>query len=271
MPDRFDKCQLTAIDNKRFQDGSFRYRIYKCIEKSRGITIEQIVTDGHPLLKVRRSVKCLCADGKINIEGWEVVTPKTLNFRPKSSTDRETITRELTEKAIRSEFRLETDGALREALYGLYIALFKAKQTCPEDFSDGHLTKILTAVMGIENFGWRVIGITWQALDLLATKDFYKAKLHNRLCRGHINDRIKTTRELFNRKKPMELVEFYEFFVRNDQTVIMLKEENKHAGQFPDYIKIDNPNCELFPNGSLIAWKHRKKEREYLMKLHSSL
>jgi hypothetical protein len=125
--------------------------------------------------------------------------------------------------------------------------------------------------MGIENYGWRVIGITRQALDLLATKDFDKSKLPNQLCRGHINDRIKTTRELFNRKKPLELAEFYEFFVRNDQTVIMLNEENKHAGQFPDHIKIDNSNCELFPNDPFIAWKHRKKEREYLRQLHSML
>ena len=78
MPDRgdarFDKCQLTVISNELFYEGSFRYEIYKCIEKKciekkRGVTIEEIVTDGHPLSKVRHSVKCLCADGKINIEG----------------------------------------------------------------------------------------------------------------------------------------------------------------------------------------------------------
>lgn len=273
---RFDKCQLTAISNELFYEGSFRYKIYKCIQKKRGVTIEEIVTDGHQLSKVRHSVKCLCADGKINIEGWEVVTPRTRNFRQKSSTDRDTGSLDLTKKATGTELlgnsmRLETDDALREALYGLYIALFKAKQACPEDFRDGHLTKILTSIMGIENYGWRVIGITRQALDLLATTDFDKGKLPKRLCRGHVNDRIKTTRELFTQEKPVELVEFYGVFLRNDQTVIMLNEENNHTGHFPEYIKIDNSIAELFPNGSFIGWKHRKKEREYLRQLHSML
>jgi hypothetical protein len=47
--------------------------------------------------------------------------------------------------------------------------------------------------MGIENYGWRVIGITREALDLLATDDFNKNKLPRQLCRGHKKDRITTT------------------------------------------------------------------------------
>ena len=166
--------------------------------------------------------------------------------------------------------RLKKDQTLRKALYGLYIALFKAKQACPDDFRDGRLTTILTSIMGIENYGWRVIGITREALDLLATNDFNKNKLPG-LCRGHKQDRIKTARALFKPKKPMSLDGFYKVFLRNDQTVIMLNEQNNHSKLFPNFIKINNPNAELFPNGSLIGWKHRKKEREYLRQLHSSL
>ena len=124
--------------------------------------------------------------------------------------------------------------------------------------------------MGIENYGWRVIGITREALDLLATKDFNKSKLSGQLCRGHKKDRIKTTRELFDLKKPMKLDEFYKVFLRNDQTVIMLKKQN-NTKPFPKFIKINNSNAELFPNGPLIGWKHRKKECEYLRQLHLSL
>jgi hypothetical protein len=51
----------------------------------------------------------------------------------------------------------------------------------------------------------------------------------------------------------------------------MLNEQNNHTMPFLKFIKIDNPNAELFPNGSLISWKHRKKEREYLRQLHSTL
>jgi hypothetical protein len=165
--------------------------------------------------------------------------------------------------------RLETDQNLRKALHGLYIALFKAKQDCPDYFSDGRLTKILTDIMGMENEGWRVVGITHEALDLLATKGFDKNKLPRKLCRGHIIDRVKTTRELFKGDEPKELNEFFDYYLDKDQTVIMLNEQNR-AKIPPEYIKIDNPNAELFPNGSLMGWKHREEERKYLRNLHSS-
>lgn len=167
------------------------------------------------------------------------------------------------------DMRLATDLALRQALHGLYVALFNAKRTCPADFHNGRLTTMQTAIMGIEDFGWRVVGITKEALDLLATVDFNKNKLPRQLCRGHIINRIETTRRLFERKTPMDLDEYFKVFLDNDRTVIMLNKQNDHTKSFPEYIKIDNPDAALFPNGSLMSWKHRKKEREYLRQLHA--
>lgn len=167
--------------------------------------------------------------------------------------------------------RLKTDHALRQALHGLYVALFNASKACPTDFSRGRLTTIQTAIMGIENYGWRVVGITREALDLLATVDFDKNKLPRRLCRGHIIDRIDTAKQLFDRENPMSPEDFFDTYLRNDCTVIMLNEQNIHPAPVLKYIEIDNPDAELFPNGSLMGWKHRKKEREYLRLLHSEL
>ena len=166
--------------------------------------------------------------------------------------------------------RLMTDAPLRQALHTLYVALFNARQTCREDFSDGRLTTIQTAFMGVENYGWRVVGITREALDLLASSNFDKGKLPRRLCRGHITDRIQTTRLLFDREEPMPLDLYFETFLQNDCTVIMLNEQN-HTKPFPDYIEIDNSSAELFPNGALMSWKHRHRERDFLRGLHSSL
>lgn len=165
--------------------------------------------------------------------------------------------------------RLVTDPVLRQALHGLYVALFNAKRTCPADFHGGRLTTMQTAIMGIEDFGWRVVGITKEALDLLATVDFNKNKLPRQLCRGHIINRVETTRRLFEREAPWDLDEYFKVFLDNDRTVIMLNKQNDHTKSFPAYIKIDNPDAALFPNGSLMSWKHRKKEREYLRQLHA--
>lgn len=130
---------------------------------------------------------------------------------------------------------------------------------------------MLTAVMGIENYGWRVVGITREALDELEKVEFNKNKLPRALCRGHIVDRIQTSRSLFDREEPMRLEDFFDTFLHNDRTVIMLNKQNDHTKPFPKFIPIDNPDAALFPNGSLMSWKHRKKEREYLRQLHSGL
>lgn len=167
--------------------------------------------------------------------------------------------------------RLRTDPELRSALYGLYLALFRAKETCPDDFQDRRLNTIQTAIMAMENIGFRVVGITREALNELASVDFRRHKLPMRLCRGHIVDRIRTTRLLFGGNEPVSLEVFFDTYLQNDQTVLMLKEQNVHGRTFPHYIEIDNPDGELFPNGSLIGWKHRKAECECLRSVYSRL
>jgi hypothetical protein len=167
--------------------------------------------------------------------------------------------------------RLETDQALREALHGMYVALFRAKQACPEDFPIGRLTTILTAIMGVENLGWRVVGLTREALELLSTTDYNKKKLPRQLCRGHIIGRIETVHLLFEHDEPLTIEEYFRAFLQGDRTVIMLNEQDTHSKVFPEYIQIDNPSADLFPNGSLVSWKHRKNERNFLRQLHISL
>jgi len=164
--------------------------------------------------------------------------------------------------------RLREDSKLRSALYGLYVALFEAKRLSPQDFKDSRLTTIQTAFMGVENVGWRVVGITPEALKRLASVKFRKHQLPRALCRGHLVNRVQTTRQLFAHTKPLSKKQFFDIFLSNDCTVIMLVEQNKTGVSFPRYIDIDNPDAELFPNGGLIGWKHRKKERDFLAELH---
>ena len=165
--------------------------------------------------------------------------------------------------------RRSSDTEIRAALYELYLALFRAHQRSPTEFHLGRVTTIHTAVMGLEDYGWRVVGITPEALDRLAEVDFDKARLPRELCRGHLVDRRRTAQILFDRKSPMSLAYFFRTFLANDDTVIMLAAQNpSRTHAFPDYIAFENPNCELFPNGSLMSWKHRSQERTFLRELH---
>jgi hypothetical protein len=76
---------------------------------------------------------------------------------------------------------------------------------------------------------------------------------------------------LFECEQPIPLDAFFETFLENDTTVIMLNEENTHGKGFPEFIPISNLEANLFPNGALMSWKHRKKERDFLRELHLEL
>jgi len=79
---KFDNCLLRAKENKRANSESIRSAIYNHIASNQGCTIKDMEKDGVALLPVLRDcVKKLFADLKIEISGWEVVTPRTLNFR----------------------------------------------------------------------------------------------------------------------------------------------------------------------------------------------
>lgn len=79
---KFDNCLLSAKENKRANSESIRSAVYNHIASNQGCTIKDMEADGVALLPVLRDcVKKLFADLKIDIQGWEVVTPRTLNFR----------------------------------------------------------------------------------------------------------------------------------------------------------------------------------------------
>lgn len=78
---KFDDCLLTALENKRASATSVRSQVYSYITEHPQTTIKAIVEAGVATLPVVRDcVKKLFADLKISIEGWRVVTPRTLNF-----------------------------------------------------------------------------------------------------------------------------------------------------------------------------------------------
>lgn len=159
------------------------------------------------------------------------------------------------------------DETLRKNIHNVYLALYSAFKACPETFRPHDMTRMLTSLMAAKNWSWRVIGVTPAALTEFAAIDFNRPA--RKLQRGHKIERVKTAKDVFVRDAPMGLDEFFKFFLKRDQTVIMTNEENKHRKNaiFPEYIKINNPNAQLFPSGSLIGWQHRKIEKDFLRKL----
>ena len=115
---------------------------------------------------------------------------------------------------------------------------------CPDGFRDNDTTRLLTALMGSMPWSWRVIGITPEALDLFKQNNFKRPP--RLIQRGHQINRIETARKLFAGPAPAKLDEFFDIFLKNDETVLMTSEQNKQK-LFPNYITINNPNADLFP------------------------
>jgi hypothetical protein len=161
------------------------------------------------------------------------------------------------------------DQKLREALHSIYVGQFTSIQICPHASGKGDATRMLTGLMGSRPWSWRVIGITPAALEVFAAHGFKRPP--RQLQRGHKHDRSLTAQALyFERAEPMQLDEFFDFFLERDKTVIMTNDENKHGPKnaFPHYISID-ARLELFPCGTLVGWQHRKAEIDFLRALHA--
>jgi hypothetical protein len=154
------------------------------------------------------------------------------------------------------------------ALHQVYLSLYEARKACSDEITDNDLTRVLTSLMASRPWSWMVVGITPAALEIFAQNDFHRPA--RQLQRGHLVDRVQTTRTLFRREQPATRDEFYGIWMRNDRTVLMLNNENNHGRKIPDYIPIQNEGALLFPSGSLIGWQHRKAERDFLRQLHES-
>lgn len=148
--------------------------------------------------------------------------------------------------------------------YDLYVALHSSKKAFPEIYSDRLCTVILTAIMGGHKRGWRVVGITRNALRHYIENDF-SHKSGNGIQRAHIIPRIDTARRVLSEEKPLPLRELARIWFELDSTVLCARGENKSV--LPqDYLRFDNTQCDVFP-GLQVGWRHSKIEKDFLKSL----
>ncbi|MDK9726062.1 MAG: hypothetical protein OEL88_14420 [Sterolibacteriaceae bacterium MAG5] len=126
--------------------------------------------------------------------------------------------------------------------------------------------------MGDRLWSWRVVGITPEALALFAQHDFKKPPQKGAVVRGHLVSRKRTAEQLFHNEEPLGIGAFFDLFLTNDCTVLMLSKQNPSRGdQIPEYIPIENPDAYLFPCASLMGYHHEEQEVEFLRKLSPSV
>ncbi len=165
----------------------------------------------------------------------------------------------MSDKCYEDELDIEE---VKKALYEIYLVLYKHRHIYKRP---SHLVATYTEAFANQPWTWKVVGITRQALDLLAANDF-EIPTHQ-ICRGHFIDRRATIKEMFARDQPMQFDEFWETAIERDKTVLMTYKENGKGKPFPEYIPFDSGD--LFPDG--VGVTYRKAEKEFLKKKHSEL
>ena len=104
----------------------------------------------------------------------------------------------------------------RKELYKIYSSIVES------EIDDNKKRNLLTYVFAWENWSWRVVGISLNALKRLQVNKFSSSK---GIRRGHIIDRAKTYEILVSKKVDYE--EWWQTFWDNDKTELVTNEENE--------------------------------------------
>ena len=152
-----------------------------------------------------------------------------------------------------------------QAIYSQYKALHQAHKLAPTVFTVGWCTQIWTMVMAAVKPSWPVM-ITPAALEEFAKAEFhFHSTKQQGITRAHLRPRIDTVRELLTPDEPLSVSELFAIWFANDRTILCARGENKTT--VPNYIPIENADGALF-SATMVAWSHRKNERELLRELH---
>lgn len=146
-------------------------------------------------------------------------------------------------------------------IYSVYTAIFNSNLTMQKK------NVLLTSLHGANEWSWKVVGITKNALEHLATSG-YRHTVKNGIQRAHIKNRIDTANSVFDRnnlKRPLAIQEFFDVIIANDKTVLAKKEENRKIALL-EVIPINSEKI-LFPCEH-IGYRYHQDTPDYLRQLH---
>lgn len=110
---------------------------------------------------------------------------------------------------------------------------------------------------------WRVIGVTSDALEVFAQHG-YRKESRMGVNRGHLVNRNETYTHLYKNRFE-DPWEFWAYYYDRDSTVLMTASENM-SGEYSKMLDIPQELGLFHTQG--YAWKHGKKEEQFLRELH---
>ena len=157
----------------------------------------------------------------------------------------------------------EPDDKTKTKIYKLYKAIFES------DLEKEHRIKLMTYIFAWNKWSWRVVGISEGAIDIIdKIKENMPYKKPKGLQRDHfLQGRKDTCKKMLEPPELLELNNWWDLFWKNDQTIIMTKEEHNRGKDEVNYHKL-NWQDGYFSCESLIGFKCRKNfEVAYLENL----
>ena len=117
--------------------------------------------------------------------------------------------------------------------------------------------RLLTVMMGASPDGWRVTGITTEALKIFRRNDF-KYNAHMGIQRSHYPKSRKDFYSKMLKTDFKDCDEWWNYYHQHDKTILATSSENS-TNKYSIIIDID-PSLGFFKN-KFISWRHTKSER----------
>ena len=146
-----------------------------------------------------------------------------------------------------------------EYLYKLYVCIRKSGFPCRKQYN------LLRSLLVGEEWSWRVVGISENALTKFAENEFKKPK--NKIDRHHRQSFADTAKPMLEGKVIMPKNEWCDQIIENEEVYLVTKEEH-NAKAFSRIIPIDFEEG-LFRNNQSVGYRYGKEEKEHLRKLEA--
>jgi len=152
----------------------------------------------------------------------------------------------------------------KKTIYSFYLLTYDS------NFPIAKKRHLMTAAMGYEKWGWRVVGITKSAVIKIVNNNL---RLPKGLQRDHFKkSRSDTYNEIFLNEK-YNLEKWWDTVWENDETILMTKEEhNKHKIlKKEDVIEVDY-KLGFFRNKAVVGMEFTKKfDGQFVQKIYTEL
>ena len=115
----------------------------------------------------------------------------------------------------------EPDEKRKKEMFKLY------KNICTRSFSYNKKKMLISTILGYEDWAWRVVGISKEALIRCKRNDYNRPK---GLVRDHINERKETYKRLIEEQPSEEI--WWKYFWKRDKTRLLTSEEHININIF---------------------------------------